>query len=196
MRYFIYRSPKHRGPGKLGTESQPIAEGDLSSRRTLEDRGWQIIKTIGGEELPEESAGETALDADLIGTVYDLDLKPDVAEALENAGYLTHDQIRGASDDALKEVEGLTPAVLRKMRKTLDQRQVQQSATPPAPLKHSEWTDDELRAEAGLRELDILNRQPDADRAALIADLDAFDEGTPAAGKATKPTGKKPAPKG
>lgn len=139
-KFLIYESPKRDNPKGHPHRSAPIREDDETSRRVLEGKGWRIVETRDEQPVPEpapllpvgrsddlltDGAALVFDDATtqqlppLRGQLFTESLTEEQANSLERAGYGNVNAIRNATDAQLREVDGITAGVVRKLRADL-----------------------------------------------------------------------------
>lgn len=110
MRYTVYESPKS---GRK--RSDRIPEGDKRNAY-LREHGWRVVETID-TEAPAEVVPVEAL---TLESEHPLAFLSSAQRyALVDAGYGGDDELRAATDDELRAVDGIGPAAVRDIRKSL-----------------------------------------------------------------------------
>ena len=116
-KYLIYESPKGER-----RRSAPVDENDERTRAVLEGKGWKVVETRDEDSTPILPLDDDAdFDAPPVTEPASLTsaLTREQLDALDAAGFLTVDDIRRASDAALRAVPGIGPATVRNIRASL-----------------------------------------------------------------------------
>jgi len=115
--HLIYESPK-----RDKKRSAPVAESDARTRAWLEGLGWRVVETVGilseGQTETLAEPAETEASEESSEDVF-THLSEEQRVALVAAGFDSEAALRAATDEQLRDVEGVGPGTVRNIRKFL-----------------------------------------------------------------------------